>query len=81
MIKRICLSFLATLHLQASPLEALYATLDPTSVAQHFAFYELYPDAKEGRKALRHAWDLLAGGLVWRAIQNSSSPRSTQNRS
>ncbi|HEV7736696.1 MAG TPA: transglutaminase family protein [Chlamydiales bacterium] len=54
--------FLAAANLQASTLTALYATLDPTSISQHFAFYELYPNAKEGRDALRHAWDLLAGG-------------------
>lgn len=46
----------------SSALSALYATLDPTSVAQHFAFYELYPKTPEGRKALKHAWDLLSGG-------------------
>jgi regulator of sirC expression with transglutaminase-like and TPR domain len=45
-------------------LNALYSTLDPTSVAQHFAFYELYPKSSEGRKALKHAWDLLSGGQV-----------------
>jgi len=45
-----------------SSLSALYSTLDPTSVAQHFAFYELYPKTAEGREALRHAWDLLSGG-------------------
>ena len=45
----------------ASPLTSLYSTLDPTSVAQHFAFYELYPDTTEGRAALKHAWDLLSG--------------------
>lgn len=43
-------------------LTALYSTLDPTSVSQHFAFYELYPKTPEGREALRHAWDLLSGG-------------------
>jgi tetratricopeptide (TPR) repeat protein len=47
---------------QATPLQALYATLDPTSVAQHFAFYELYPKTPEGKQALRHAWDLLSRG-------------------
>src|SRR5690242_18177961 len=46
----------------ASSLSALYSTLDPTSVAQHFAFYELYPKTPEGREALKHAWDLLSGG-------------------
>lgn len=56
------LLLLASIQLSASPLTALYSTLDPTSVAQHFAFYELYPDSTEGRKALKHAWDLLSGG-------------------
>ena len=46
----------------ATALSTLYATLDPTSVAQHFAFYELYPKTQEGRQALRHAWDLLSYG-------------------
>jgi regulator of sirC expression with transglutaminase-like and TPR domain len=42
-------------------LQSLYTSLDPTSVAQHFAFYELYPDTPLGKQALRHAWDLLHG--------------------
>lgn len=40
--------------LAASP-----ANLDPLSVSQHLAFYELYPDTPEGKEALKHAWDLL----------------------
>ena len=47
-----------------SSLSALYATLDPTSVAQHFAFYELYPKTPEGRESLKHAWELLSGGCT-----------------
>lgn len=47
--------------LMADPLSARYATLDPTSVSQHFAFYELYPDTPQGRNALQHAWELLSG--------------------
>lgn len=46
----------------ATSLSALYSTLDPTSVSQHFAFYELYPKSQEGKQALKHAWDLLSGG-------------------
>jgi tetratricopeptide (TPR) repeat protein len=46
----------------ATSLSALYSTLDPTSVSQHFAFYELYPKSPEGRQALKHAWELLSGG-------------------
>jgi tetratricopeptide (TPR) repeat protein len=51
---------LPLLSLFATSLSALYATLDPTSVSQHFAFYELYPDTYEGKEALHHAWDLLS---------------------
>lgn len=43
-------------------LQSIYTSLDPNSVAQHFAFYELYPDTTLGKTALRHAWDLLQGG-------------------
>lgn len=46
----------------ASALSALYSTLDPTSVSEHFAFYELYPETPEGKKALKYAWELLSGG-------------------
>lgn len=48
----------------AASLSALYSTLDPTSVSQHFAFYELYPKTPEGRQALKHAWELLSGGCT-----------------
>jgi regulator of sirC expression with transglutaminase-like and TPR domain len=56
------LLFTALAH--GSPLTSLYSTLDPGSVAQHFAFYELYPETPEGRAALKHAWKLLSGGCV-----------------
>ncbi|MES2274276.1 MAG: transglutaminase family protein [Chlamydiota bacterium] len=60
------LIFLLPISLLCSPvpssLSTLYSTLDPTSVSQHFAFYELYPKTLEGRQALKHAWDLLSGG-------------------
>ncbi len=55
---------LVALSASASPLTTLYSTLDPSSVAQHFAFYELYPNAPEGRQALLHAWELLSGGCA-----------------
>jgi len=48
----------------ASSLTSLYSTLDESSVAQHFAFYELYPDTVEGRNALKHAWELLSGNCA-----------------
>ncbi len=61
---RYLLTLLLPLTLSASPLTSLYSTLDPTSVAQHFAFYELYPETPEGRTALKAAWELLAGGCA-----------------
>lgn len=39
----------------------LYNSLDPSSIAQHLAFYELYPQTEWGQKALKEAWRLLAG--------------------
>ncbi|MBS0655915.1 MAG: hypothetical protein JSR46_09070, partial [Verrucomicrobia bacterium] len=40
--------------------QALYQSLDPTSISQHLAFCELYGDTDEGRLALQHAWKLLS---------------------
>ena len=49
--------------IDASPskVKALYNSLDPLSVAQHLAFYELYPDTQEGSVALMQALKLLSG--------------------
>lgn len=41
--------------------KALYSSLDPLSISQHLALYELYPESLEGQKALNDAWKLLAG--------------------
>lgn len=40
----------------------LYKSLDPSSVAEHLAFYQLYPGTPEGDQALSDAWKLLSGG-------------------
>lgn len=43
----------------------LYTGLDPQSVTQQLAFYELYPETQEGQAALQRAWTLLSGqGVV-----------------
>jgi tetratricopeptide (TPR) repeat protein len=47
-----------------SSLTSLYHSLDPLSISQHFAFYELYPETKEGKTALKQAWELLSGGFI-----------------
>ncbi len=38
---------------------ALFMSLDPKSVKEHFAFYRLFEETPEGRRALREAWSLL----------------------
>lgn len=48
--------------------EALYNSLEPTSIAQHLAFYELYKDTECGKKALEIAWNLLSKNSNTRAI-------------
>ncbi|MBI5346049.1 MAG: tetratricopeptide repeat protein [Chlamydiae bacterium] len=49
-------------------LKALYNSLDPKSISQNFAFYELYPKSEEGTLALKKALELLdqknAGNLI-----------------
>lgn len=47
------------LFAEDSHLSSLYSSLDPYSLTQHMAFYELYPDTREGKKAIDHAWELL----------------------
>jgi len=42
-------------------LKTLYNSLDPLSVSQHLAFYELYAPYPVGQQALRDAWKLLIG--------------------
>jgi hypothetical protein len=42
-------------------LKSRLSSLDPLSVSEHLAFYELYSDTQEGKKALTHAWNLLSG--------------------
>lgn len=38
---------------------ALFNSLDPTSLTQAYAYYELYPETREGKKALERARKLL----------------------
>lgn len=53
---------LPVLLLVAPPtkIKTLYNSLDPSSIAEHLAFYDLYPNSKEGQAALKEAWALLA---------------------
>ncbi len=45
-------------------LKTRLSSLDPLSVAEHLAFYEVHPETEEGKKALAHAWHLLSGGKI-----------------
>ncbi len=40
-------------------LSSLYHSLDPLSIVQNLSFYELYPETKEGKEALKRAQQLL----------------------
>jgi regulator of sirC expression with transglutaminase-like and TPR domain len=46
-----------------SKLSALYNSLDRHSIAEHLAFYELYPDTRLGRLALKEAHDLMSNPI------------------
>lgn len=65
MIHFLLLLFSFTIPLNSSEpsprkLQTLYNSLDPNSVAQHLAFYELYGHTKQGQKAMQHAWKLMS---------------------
>jgi tetratricopeptide (TPR) repeat protein len=47
-------------------------SLDPLSVEEHVAYYQLYQDREEGKHALHHAWKLLseAGGIEIKSEEN-----------
>ena len=45
----------------AADAKSQYQSLDPTSISQHLAFYELYKGTTLGDQALEQAWKLLSG--------------------
>lgn len=48
----------STVSAQSSKINALYKSLNPNSISQHLAFYELYSGTPEGKAALKRAWSL-----------------------
>lgn len=48
------------LPISQGKVKALFNSLDPYSIPQHFAFYELYGKTLEGKKAFHHAISLLS---------------------
>ncbi|MGK5595548.1 MAG: transglutaminase family protein [Parachlamydiaceae bacterium] len=59
-LQLILLFTLLSASLPASNLHVLFNSLDPNSIPQHLAFYELYPESGEGEQALQHAWQLIS---------------------
>jgi len=62
-MKVLCVSLLFLFINGASSelfLQTRLSSLDPLSVGEHLAFYELYPQTSEGKAALKHAWRLLS---------------------
>lgn len=55
---------LFTIELIGTPsdqkIKCLYSSLDPSSISQQLAFYDLYPNHPYGNKALQDAWALLS---------------------
>lgn len=45
---------------EEAKLRTLYSSLNPLSIPEHLAFYELYPESYEGKQALQDAWALLS---------------------
>lgn len=66
---------LVSTYLQADAKSAsYYNTLNPYSVSEQLAFYELYPNTKEGRAALKKTFSLLgsskSGSISLTTLQN-----------
>ncbi|MDN3505818.1 MAG: transglutaminase family protein [Simkaniaceae bacterium] len=59
MLKFLFLLLPFTLFASNASVKSLYNSLDPQSLTQHMAFYELYPETEEGKKAIEKAWRLL----------------------
>lgn len=54
-------SSLESLSLSQGKVRILYNSLDPLSISQHLAFYEIHRKTPEGNKAFNHALFLLTG--------------------
>lgn len=48
-------------EMSSQKIKALYNSLDPASISQHLALYDLYNNTPEGQQALSDAYRLLAG--------------------
>lgn len=62
MIRILIFSSLIFLSMTQEKVHVLYRSLDPQSIAKHLAFYQLFPNTQEGKRALSDAWMMLSGG-------------------
>lgn len=53
--------FFLFLSFTDAKIQTLYTSLNPRSIPQHLAFYQLYPETQQGQEALQKAWWLLTG--------------------
>ena len=52
--------------------DALYESLDPTSISEHLAFFELYSDTPAGKRALEDTWKLITKSKT--SLQDENLP-------
>lgn len=69
-------SFLIGEEISDKGLQTLYHALDPGSVSEHMALYQLYPQTEMGQKALRDAWKLLNPSSTQIDIQDIYLPEN-----
>jgi hypothetical protein len=63
-MKRLLPLFLLLSFASPEKIHLLYTTLKPESISQHLAFYRLFPDSSDGKRALQDAWNLLSSGMI-----------------
>lgn len=61
------------LALSVSDKQALYNSLDPTSISEHLAYYELYKETPTGKQALDDAWKLISPQSSHKELQFPAS--------
>lgn len=67
------LPFLLFLSFTDAKIQTLYHSINPRSIPQHLAFYQLYPETPQGKESLQKAWWLLTGN------RNEQSPQDIQD--
>ncbi|MBA3721822.1 MAG: hypothetical protein H0W88_05420 [Parachlamydiaceae bacterium] len=59
-LSTLSICFAATPEPSENKLKVLYNSLDPKSISQHLAFYDLYGNRAIGKQALQDAWNLMS---------------------